>query len=308
MNSESSLIGLCGRESSGKTTVAEFLCGKQKLNQVYLQFTESFIINLLFGKLDEEEYREKSDLVIKFFTQIFGYNFNYLFDIIVSLPDDLPKHPTIFHHLSFATPLKIIVCMLFKLDFDLVDGNTLENRILRETLEVSFFCKGPKTVRELLRYIGLSAREFFGQDIWVNIMKRKLKNINGNCIISDVRFDNEVEMIRQYNGFLVCVYKHKLDLFVKDDEHISSINFIKWTQVDNKHQVDYYLQNDDTLDKLKQRLDDILKHTKICYRFPKSDKILSNNDIKFLNSFPEPDKKMSEYHKKFFNSFYGKFH
>jgi hypothetical protein len=57
-------------------------------------------------------------------------------------------------------------------------------------------------VRKFLQDLGLGARKTFGEDFWV---ERALHNVSGDVVVSDVRFHNEAEAIRDRGGFLIRI-------------------------------------------------------------------------------------------------------
>jgi hypothetical protein len=61
-------------------------------------------------------------------------------------------------------------------------------------------------VRWLLQRIGTEAgRDIHGQDCWVNIARRKIEATSKNVVVTDVRFPNEVAMIRDLGGEIIRV-------------------------------------------------------------------------------------------------------
>lgn len=112
---------------------------------------------------------------------------------------------------SFAGPLKDAVSEVFGWPRDLLEGDTKESREFREQL-CEFWSKELKrdfTPREALQRIGTEVfRDAFYQDIWVASMRKRLrehKEKNRNVIISDVRFKNEVKMLREEDAALCWV-------------------------------------------------------------------------------------------------------
>jgi hypothetical protein len=61
-------------------------------------------------------------------------------------------------------------------------------------------------VRTLLQRIGTEAgRNIHGQDCWVNIARRKIDGLSGDVVVTDVRFLNEVAMIRELGGQIIRI-------------------------------------------------------------------------------------------------------
>jgi len=75
-------------------------------------------------------------------------------------------------------------------------------------------------IRRLLQIYGTEvARDSFGADIWVNSAFRQIQSKNlKNIVITDVRFQNEIEAIRKYGGKLI---KIKSNRTITNDDHVS---------------------------------------------------------------------------------------
>lgn len=89
------------------------------------------------------------------------------------------------------------------------------------------------------------------RDVWVNVMKKKIeKNIknNKNTIIADVRFQNEVDMIKKQKGIIIKVFRDN----VKSSDNHESENNIK-----NIKNFDYLITNDGTLQELYDKIDNL---------------------------------------------------
>lgn len=85
-----------------------------------------------------------------------------------------------------------------------------------------------------------------GNDIWVEVVRKKIiteleKNPNTCFVITDIRFQNELDMIHQLGGKVIRVKRNSLNNY--DDQHQSEA-FI------DKLQVDYEINNDNTKDEL----------------------------------------------------------
>jgi len=109
---------------------------------------------------------------------------------------------------SFAAALKDITAILFNWDRTMLEGNTPESREAREQVD-SFWaeklCIPNFTPRLALQLLGTDVfRNHFHQDIWVlSVMARYKKG--DNVVISDARFPNEVQIIRDLGGRIIQV-------------------------------------------------------------------------------------------------------
>ena len=105
------------------------------------------------------------------------------------------------HRASFAHPLKQAAKQLFGLTEVEVQGT---NGYDREQPHPFW----GRSVRDLLQTFGTeSVRDIFGEDHWVKLMDKRLNEIQkdwgGDIIITDARFDNEVDMLVAKYGAIV---------------------------------------------------------------------------------------------------------
>jgi hypothetical protein len=107
-----------------------------------------------------------------------------------------------FIKLSFGEAVKDIVHIITGWDRDLIEGSTEESRIFRETIKHKMY---NKTCRELMQIVGTDLfRNHFDENIWINIVINKINKIN-SYVISDVRFDNEANAIKNEGGILIKI-------------------------------------------------------------------------------------------------------
>jgi hypothetical protein len=60
-------------------------------------------------------------------------------------------------------------------------------------------------VREFLQKLGTACRETFGKDCWVDIARKSIEDSVESVVVTDCRFPNEFEMIKNMGGHLVRV-------------------------------------------------------------------------------------------------------
>ena len=105
------------------------------------------------------------------------------------------------------------------------------------------------TRRQLLQKLGTEAcRNVFGDDIWIkrwNMVYDELYD-SSDVVVTDVRFDNEAEMIRRTGGTIVHIVRDTVTQGVLDTH--SSENGV--TVMDE----DYILYNNGTLDELSANI------------------------------------------------------
>jgi hypothetical protein len=111
-----------------------------------------------------------------------------------------------FVEVAFADPIVDMVGALFALAG--VDGAWMVERSLKEqptVLGVSY--------RQLAQTIGTEIGRQITADFWVRVMHQRLQALelrDENVVISDVRFPNEADWIRERGGYLVRVLRHDL--------------------------------------------------------------------------------------------------
>ena len=116
-----------------------------------------------------------------------------------------------FQRISFAGVLKDACANIFSWDRILLEGNTSESRVWRETvdewwaerLDIPHF-----TPRYALQYIGTNVfRQHFHPDIWVAACERQIEMTDNNVVISDCRFFNELNVIKRLGGTTSVVWR-----------------------------------------------------------------------------------------------------
>jgi len=104
-----------------------------------------------------------------------------------------------FVHLSFAEKLKDAVSEIFGWDRDMLEGATPESRAEREQVDKWWASRldiPNLSPRLALQLIGTEAmRNGFADNIWVAATER-LIDLYEDVVISDVRFPNEIAMIK----------------------------------------------------------------------------------------------------------------
>lgn len=162
-----------------------------------------------------------------------------------------------FEKLSFAKPLKDMCKLVFNFTEEQVNGD------LKEVIDPQW----NQTPRVILQYVGTDLfrnqmnkiLDNIGDNFWVqNLKLRCLQKIkeNKDCklVITDVRFPNEFELIKELNGQMIRVLRvfslKEEDFTETSDSHISE------TSLDDAV-CDYNIINDSSLDSLYRKIDDI---------------------------------------------------
>jgi hypothetical protein len=109
--------------------------------------------------------------------------------------------------------------------------------------------------------------------MWFLTVKNKIRQSeNKNVVISDVRFPNEIKFIKDNGGLLVRINRGQLPVWYETSlmanngnslakeamtKTYSSAHYSEWAWVGAK--VDFELNNDGTLDFLKNQVTEIMK-------------------------------------------------
>lgn len=154
--------------------------------------------------------------------------------------------------LTLAKPLKECCKILFGFNDDQLYGDKKE--IVDEYWKI--------TPRQAYQFIGtdLFRKQMstlipnIGNNLWVEIIKKNIidiqkNNINANIVVTDLRFQNEVDMIKNLNGIVIKVNRHTVTPL---DEHESEKG------IDLIINYDYLVENNSTIEQLYKKIDEVL--------------------------------------------------
>jgi hypothetical protein len=177
-------------------------------------------------------------------------------------------------HDSFANPLKDVCASTFGWDRALLEGDSTESREFRETPDMFWTRKTgiPNfTPRLALQLLGTDVmRNHFHQDIWIDSLEYRLRRKGeSKCVvISDARFRNELDLIKNLGGKIIWVQREELPEWYETAKtaHSNAISRkIMETKYKDVHEsewnwagydVDYVIKNVGTLEELYK---DVLK-------------------------------------------------
>lgn len=117
---------------------------------------------------------------------------------------------------SFAKPLKDLCSSVFGWPREMMEGDTVESRDFRETPDMFWTRKlgiDNFTPRLALQLLGTDVmRNHFHEDIWLNSLEYRLRSKkDSKCVvISDARFRNELQLIKQLGGSIIWVQRNEL--------------------------------------------------------------------------------------------------
>ena len=173
---------------------------------------------------------------------------------------------------SWANSLKDAIATIFGWDRELLEGVTNESRVWREQ-EDEWWSERLKikiTPRWVLQYIGTDVlRNNFHNEIWVSSLENRVRNSDRDIVITDCRFFNEVDAIRNIGGTVIrvrrgsephwwhlgesanlantIIKKNAIKELAKLKVHASEYS---WIGAD----FDVVIENDGTLDDLKEKV------------------------------------------------------
>jgi hypothetical protein len=114
-----------------------------------------------------------------------------------------------FRRESFAHTLKDAVACVFGWDRELIEGRTRSSREWREQVDAWWAerLNMPNlTPRYVLQVWGTEvARRGFHDDIWIASLENRLRKTQDDVVISDCRFSNEIQAIRNAGGVVIRV-------------------------------------------------------------------------------------------------------
>jgi hypothetical protein len=179
-----------------------------------------------------------------------------------------------FRSISFANHLKDAVATVFGWPRNLLEGDTEYSRRWREEVDEWWTERlgiPNLTPRWVLQYWGTDVlRKNFHNDIWIASLEYQLlKESQLHFVISDVRFPNEIEMIKRLGGEIwriergvlpewACIeyanfedLKRHMTLYHKD------VHASEWSWILNKP--DVLINNNTALNNLYQRIEQCLR-------------------------------------------------
>ena len=111
-----------------------------------------------------------------------------------------------FVKVSFAGKLKDITATLFDWNRQKLEGITPEDRDWREQedKELSELFGTKITPRGALKILGVGLKKTIKENIWALLVKKQIKTLK-NVIITDVRFPDEIKMIKEMGGIILEV-------------------------------------------------------------------------------------------------------
>ena len=165
-----------------------------------------------------------------------------------------------FEKISFADKLKDSVSILFDWPRDMLEGETPDSRFWREQEDKFWTAETGRSItpRLVLQEFGTDCmRNGFYDGVWVSFVKKKIiDNPDNNFVIPDVRFENEVEVIKSMGGKVWCVKRGPDPLWFRQYQDLGlepkDVHPSEWRWA-NAH-FDFNIYNEGTIDDLKSQV------------------------------------------------------
>lgn len=149
---------------------------------------------------------------------------------------------------AFADELKKKAMTDFGLTYEQVHGEDKEKHIP----------KYMQSARKILQTMGTEWYRTIHQNYWVdalyNVLKSGAVRTRNGISISDVRFPNEVNFVKEQDGIIIRIVR-------PGQEHIATSNHVSETAVDNIKE-DYILMNDSCIADLYSQIDSLVREIK----------------------------------------------
>jgi len=156
-----------------------------------------------------------------------------------------------FHRDSFAKSLKDAVSAIFGWDRALLEGATQESRMWRERIDPYWSNKLNKAVtpRYILQHWGTEVmRGHFHDSIWIDSFTARYTG--GNIVLSDTRFINEINTIRDLKGKVVLVRRGPIP--TQQEMQHRSVHQSEWDWIGQRF--DYEIDNSGNLENLRTQV------------------------------------------------------
>lgn len=175
-----------------------------------------------------------------------------------------------YKKISFADSVKDATASIFGWQRFLLEGDTEESRLFRETVDDFWSSRfnGVVTPRKMLQMVGTEAgRDLFHKDLWLFSLEKKLQDYE-NVVIADVRFPNEVDFIRNKGGYVVRIkrgpepewYDTAMDISSKKEYNMSltypNVHISEWAWIGQNF--DYVIHNEGSKNDLESNVEKIL--------------------------------------------------
>jgi len=172
--------------------------------------------------------------------------------------------------LSFADKLKDGVATVFGWERSMLEGDSVESREWRETVDEFWTNETGReiTPRLVLQEFGTDCmRNGFYDGVWVSLVKQEIiNNPDNNYIVPDVRFPNEIQIIKSLNGEVwnvrrgelpewwgTAILDNQTNSTLMKDNH-PEVHQSEWRWISTNDTFDKILYNDDSIKALYSKV------------------------------------------------------
>lgn len=112
------------------------------------------------------------------------------------------------------------------------------------------------TIGQMLQQLGTNVlREGFNKNVWINALMLELSKSKGNYIITDCRFKNEADAIKNAGGFLIRVNRPDNPIARNSNRDLSHPSE---TDMDDYTGFDAVIENDADLESLENKVKELI--------------------------------------------------
>ena len=157
---------------------------------------------------------------------------------------------------SFAKSLKDATASIFGWQRELLEGQTTDSRQWREQPDEFWSKKFKKeiTPRWVLQHFGTEVcRGNMLDSIWIDSFVARYKG--EKTVISDTRFVNEIQTIRELGGRIVLIKRGEIPS--REEMQASGAHRSEWDWIGCKF--DHVLENNETIDQLYENVDSLIR-------------------------------------------------
>jgi hypothetical protein len=201
--------------------------------------------------------------------------------LISSGKDTIADYLCTFHgfkRMSYAASLKDAVAAIFGWNREYLEGSTKTSRAWREQKDEWWSERLGMNItpRWVLQYWGTEVcRNNFHTDIWVASVENKLRQTNENIVITDCRFANEVQALKNVGAITMRVNRGELPIWYNSavdyanepegsDQWLTakvelanySVHASEYSSVGLLY--DYYIDNNGTIDDLHKQVNSVV--------------------------------------------------
>lgn len=213
------VIGICGHKHAGKDTVASMINYIFGTGVTRAKFAEWYVYKLVFDK----QYKDR----IIHFADPLKDIVSIMFNIERELFDDPTYKDNLWYNFELGKFVTDEYISKLTVPFECITIDMLQKESLKNIFDKNTDLMNCIKLRTLMQYIGTDiVRNNINDKIWINLAKTKAFDKARErhiCIIPDVRFENEANVVRVKGKYLYGVLikvNRKTD---ETDNHISEL-------------------------------------------------------------------------------------